>query len=475
MTSFIRFDEVQNSKHQYENIDENAYKKFINSKIQTQAPKNPFSNLFINSPPIINPSFPNCTYGLTGKSHKPQYWKNCLDCYSNTGMGACLSCIETCHKGHDLGELEYSNFFCDCGDYTHPYKEVEPLTPKDYIFQAVSYDPNLVVNSKLGLAKMLYLAYCQHLNVTIKPDDIWILIINVFQTHINLNAELLRKNFVDFNGKKTIVVVRNDFVLDANNPWHEVFDEFALKCKENIVDPNLYHLLTDKFSTSTPIDLACYNIGVMSSLKSYFNYLLKTLCGIAGINIEGNKEDWINLRQRVIDLGKFMEPTFVDKWFQMLIPVLDEFVNVFDFEIKPSISFIDKNVNTFDSNKSNNPKINYKFWSLIFKEYQHSGSGAFNAWSGWFNIFYPYLKGDAVNEYIFGFKSVDHFINNYKIERGIDCTNLENVEFSAPVKWQYYLSVYDLEFRAGAFGVYQNKETLDLHLNNNYYVFRITY
>ena len=46
-----------------------------------------------------------------------------------------------------------------------------------------------------------YEAYSIHYPIRIKPDDIWLLIVQAFSNHININSESLRKMFVNFDGK----------------------------------------------------------------------------------------------------------------------------------------------------------------------------------------------------------------------------------------------------------------------------------
>ena len=59
----------------------------------------------------------NCTFGVTGCSYTTQFWAPCYDCFGEgvESQGACLPCIETCHKGHKLGTIRSSSFYCDCG------------------------------------------------------------------------------------------------------------------------------------------------------------------------------------------------------------------------------------------------------------------------------------------------------------------------------------------------------------------------
>ena len=51
-----------------------------------------------------------------------------------------------------------------------------------------------------------YTAHCKHYPIRLKPDDIWLLILQAFSNHGNANSEQLRKYFVNFEGKKTLSI-----------------------------------------------------------------------------------------------------------------------------------------------------------------------------------------------------------------------------------------------------------------------------
>ena len=63
---------------------------------------------------IINLN-PTCTFRQTHLQHKLQEWATCYDCFTLENEGACLSCLLKCHRGHRLGPIKQTNFFCDCG------------------------------------------------------------------------------------------------------------------------------------------------------------------------------------------------------------------------------------------------------------------------------------------------------------------------------------------------------------------------
>ena len=56
--------------------------------------------------------------------------------------------------------------------------------------------------ANVPLLEGFYSAHCNHYPIRIKPDDIWLLIVQSFSNHVNANAEKLRNHFVNFEGKK---------------------------------------------------------------------------------------------------------------------------------------------------------------------------------------------------------------------------------------------------------------------------------
>ena len=73
-----------------------------------------------------------------------------------------------------------------------------------------SLDPNqslafMKTNSPLLIG--FYTLHIHHYPIRIKPDDIWLLIIQVFNNHINAKSQVIRKYFVGFYGKQKLTVV----------------------------------------------------------------------------------------------------------------------------------------------------------------------------------------------------------------------------------------------------------------------------
>lgn len=89
----------------------------------------------------------SCTFDRTGKNYTEQYWRQCLDCFSDNTEGACLNCIQICHNGHRLGPLRHGGFFCDCGaNRSCSYKLVTKDNPKKNYPQNKPQNPRMPFN-----------------------------------------------------------------------------------------------------------------------------------------------------------------------------------------------------------------------------------------------------------------------------------------------------------------------------------------
>ena len=134
-------------------------------------------------------------------------------------------------------------------------------------------------------------AFNDHRPLILSPDIIWVTIAQGLATHINKNAEYLRHHFVDHQGKLYIEISRDSFVKGGkNNDWPRVFPEFSDKIGEYIGKKR--DLIVSNFSTTDLLEKTISEIVLMDSMKSYFSYGMRTLCGIPSITLEGTTDDW---------------------------------------------------------------------------------------------------------------------------------------------------------------------------------------
>lgn len=283
--------------------------------------------------------------------------------------------------------------------------------------EACSDFDNEIITTSNGLVSLAEKAFNSHYPLVLSPDAVWLTIAQGLSQHIDQNAEELRNQFVDFDGKETISIYRDGFLKGSNeNDWPGAFDEFSEKIGEFIGKKR--NLIVGDFSTTGPVEKAASEVALMDAMKNYFDYKCYTCCGISRVTLEGTTADWESIRDKTRVLSEFD----LQWWTEHLLPILDQFI---------------------DSSKG---KVDEDFWRSIYN--QNYGSGA-HGFSGWVKNFYPYLstgKETARNAYL--------GTNNTKIEHD----DLPPPISKVPFTWVYYEQEFEMEFVAGIVGLKQDKD-----------------
>lgn len=305
------------------------------------------------------------------------------------------------------------------------YNEEQTLNPR---IEATSLAKEQVIG-RGGLVDVVLRAFDQHLPLTFRPDDIWILLTYGFAKHVDANAEALRSRFVAHEGKKVLEIRVDHFVVGETSPelWErDAFSQFSSQIRTHIGEKT-HMMLTERYSTTSVTDQAIHEITLMAAMKNYFGYKMRTCCGIPWIELRGTEEDWINLRKR----AEAMFGDLMPEYTKLLLPVLDEFVA---------------------ASKGN---VNLQFWQSICKIIEHGqGSGSFTTVSGWINLLYPYMT-KRPNKNLCPWESMVS-------QKGPEPEDFPTVISSVPVEWDYFGTQYLLHFHAGMFGIAQDPETLAL-------------
>jgi len=211
----------------------------------------------------------------------------------------------------------------------------------------------------------MYHAYADHRPFVLSPDMIWLLISQGFARHVSANPELLRKEFVDFDGKLSLII--NDDNLKLNSPasdWEKIFPEFTKQISEH-TGTDLINVLTSDFSTTTPVEKVASQITIMEAMEPYFEFIvMRIVCGIPEITLKGTTKDW----QKMYDKTKKLKKYDLKWWTDELEPILNEFI------------------------RTSKGEIDKEFWMNMFKYHSPKQYGAPGIIDGWIVKFFPYDK-----------------------------------------------------------------------------------
>lgn len=280
---------------------------------------------------------------------------------------------------------------------------------------------NFISYGEHSFLKGILTAYQEHRPIVISPDIIWLLISQGFARHITNNAEEFRKDFVNFEGKKELVVEVNNITLGKpNNNWEQVFPQFSNQIAEN-TSKELLEILTADFSTTTPTTKIASQITIMESFKVYFNYKVKMMgCGIPKITIEGSTEDW----EKVLHKTRYLSKYKLGWWTSELEPILKEII------------------------KATKGDFKQKFWMKMVKTHTAKTYGSNVSIDGWITKFFPYSEAGKKRK----FKPV------------VDLNKLAPELVKVPFIFEDTTThkSFEMEFWAGFIGWTQNKSDFTL-------------
>lgn len=279
-----------------------------------------------------------------------------------------------------------------------------------------------------GLVAAADTAFQQHYPLLLTPDAFWTTIVQGLAAHVNADPEKWRSRFVAHEGKATIRIRRDGFIMGSpDNDWAGCFSEFSEGIRQHIGDATHSLILSD-FSTTGAIERAVSELALMDTVKSYFDYRVATLCGIPEIILKGSVADW----QQLVSKVKALRERYPDLagWLNYVTPALVELVNAATGHANP------------------------RFFESIYKRRSESGGDKIN---GWLLNFFPFMKdwrddGKLMVNPLLG-KDNDRY-------SGIFHDRLPGPLSRVPFTWEYFGSEHPYEFLGGMVAVEQDAESL---------------
>lgn len=287
-----------------------------------------------------------------------------------------------------------------------------------------------------GFLLCLQTAFSNHKGIYLSPDAIWLLICQGFAEHIKQNSEYFKGRIKGVEERQTLRVTRNDFVKGEPNPWQEVFPAFADEISK-VIGPELQATIAQRFSTTSTTTAASFDIAFMDSMSNYFDYELRTLCGIPEIIIEGHIDDYQKILEGLKVLGAYELEWWTDIVAQHVQKIIDALLGEED----------------------------QAYWNSIFKKHSESGGPYI---SGWITDFFPYLSittgiemkmHESGREYP---KSVRGIVKNKGLidrnkERQFTISQFPSGISNVPLKWKYLDQDVSMSIQSGFIGILEDQ------------------
>jgi hypothetical protein len=256
-----------------------------------------------------------------------------------------------------------------------------------------------------------HLAFAQHLPLTLSPDVIWMVIMQSVSQYVNHNSERFRHVLVPHEGKEVLEVQRDAFQLGktTETDWKSVTDEFVETLFSKSKSAGMKQALKTSFSTTSVTDRTALNMAMMDTLKSYYSYEVHTKCDIPIIDVQGSKQDWLDMKAALCLLDELDLKSYKTN----LSYILDQFISVYD-----------------------GGEAQLDFWNGIYLENGGRGSGSVTKVSGWLKNLFLYVN--------------DKLLTSEQTPKPNDFPSGVS---STPFKWIYLGSTLDMRFASGLVGI----------------------
>ena len=319
--------------------------------------------------------------------------------------------------------------------YTFDKTSVSRLITEDVIGHSLNPKQSLAyIDSNVPLLNGFYTAHTNHYPIRIKPDDIWLLIVQAFSNHVNANAEKLRHYFVNFDGKQKLTV--NYSISDIKQVDKKILENFSEQINEQMkkyLGDELINVLTPNFSTSDYDSKIVCKISIMGAFKKYFAYRMHLIgCGIPYIILEGTAQDYKEIISKANELKKYEFDWYINR----IIPHLEKMVEAKEGKI--DVNYFKNIIQKKEVTETTNP----------------SGMGEYEVKhdyiSGWFLKFFAYSKRHSDERYIKFEK------DTIKVE---DFDNLANQMLIVPftIIDEVHKKTYEMKYKVGFVGCDQNE------------------
>ena len=320
--------------------------------------------------------------------------------------------------------------------YTFDKTPVSKLITKDVLGHSLNPEQSFAyIDSNVPLLNGFYTAHTNHYPIRIKPDDIWLLIVQAFSNHVNANAEKLRHYFVNFDGKQKLKVFYE--LSDIEQVDRKTLENFSEQINEQMkkyLGEKLLDILTPNFSTSNYDSKIVCKISIMGAFKKYFQYKMKLIgCGIPYIILEGTAQDYKKIISKANELEKYKFDWYINR----IIPHLEKMVEAKEGKI---------DVNYFKNIIQKKEVTETEYGPSGMREYEVKHDYI----SGWFLNFFAYSKRYSDGKYIKFEK------DTIKVE---DFDSLANQMLIVPftIEDEVHGKTYEMKYKVGFVGCDQNE------------------
>lgn len=308
---------------------------------------------------------------------------------------------------------------------------IKESIPKNALAHSFDINKNYgYLSYNVPILRGFYDAYINHYPVRIKPDDIWLLIVQAFSHHVNNNSEELRNMLVNFEYKKTIEIENNiNDIRDINKSLLEKFSKDINEKLKEYLGEELLETLTPNFSTTNYDTSIVCKISIMAVFKKYFNYtmLRGAVCGIPYIILEGTAEDY----EKIVDKAKKLKKYEFEWYIDRIIPHVQKMA------------------------EAKNGKVDINFFRNVIQNKEETEYHSNDCLPGGYEEQEYFVRGWILSFFAYDKENSKFYNDRIKLE---EFEKLASQWLNVPFQVKTGNEVVNLEYNVGFYGCDQNKK-----------------
>ena len=339
-------------------------------------------------------------------------------------------------KVQDEKTLPVHNTTCWC-IYKHSNTFAQNFTHS----KCVSFE-KLPFKSVNQLANLFLNCYSKHLGIYLRPEDFHLHFVLLVSNLISEKPEAFQSIFTDSTKQKLVVPLQSleaEALIRNVTVWDLAMREWADMLMKNVKAPEFIDAIRTSYSTNTFVDTVLNDICAMDTMKSYFEFEGICECGFPAVTLEGTEQDWVTL----ISVVRTIATTLNDK--HLLHYVNTKFIPILEMMLRTFRNTHDDQVAIQD------------YWARCICARYPNGSGYLPLqFSGWIIDLFPTMFDGKIWCY-----------ESNQLDR------LRTSMVSTPIHIDDNGHEFDIDARAGSFGLYQYDDTYhSLGIVNGYYLIR---
>ncbi|KKR04293.1 MAG: hypothetical protein UT30_C0009G0003 [Candidatus Uhrbacteria bacterium GW2011_GWF2_39_13] len=281
------------------------------------------------------------------------------------------------------------------------------------------------VNTSSLFFQAVHSCFADHYPLALRPEVLMQLVLSQIAEAVKQNPERYRDLFTTNGEKENIEIEHNGLVRGSLSPWHEAIELFCPALQEKVPSMLMQDMLAP-FSTDTMEAQLARLVTFMDAASPFYEYSVRTLCGIPRVRMLGTAEDWQMLATSVANLSRFFGDT-LEKYFRYLIPVTDKLAA-----------------------QAAGQAHDNTFWVSLYKYKSESGGAKCN---GWITAFLNFIFDSEKNVVEKRDNAYDWTTEHKYFMPGIGHGSVPSLVSSVPFVWKYLGTKIDMRFLGGVLGV----------------------